>query len=150
MKNSIFAFVFILICYSCTTEEDPVIEDYTGKWELVRMTGSIAGSETTGSDMDWQEYYILNGNGTFIKKRVEMNFTTELTGTYRIYNVPTATFPDEQSFTNIQMTYSNADNIIATCSSNRLQEDLYFTSTGSMHSTYNTCDGPGLEYRKTK
>jgi hypothetical protein len=29
------------------------------------MTGMTANSQTTGSDMEWQEFYLLNANGTF-------------------------------------------------------------------------------------
>jgi hypothetical protein len=27
--------------------------------------GMTANSQTTGSDMEWQEFYLLNANGTF-------------------------------------------------------------------------------------
>ncbi len=33
------------------------------------MAGMMVNSETTGPEMEWQEYYILNENGTFFKSR---------------------------------------------------------------------------------
>jgi hypothetical protein len=38
------------------------------------MTGMTANSQTTGSDMEWQEFYLLNANGTFKKSREKMDF----------------------------------------------------------------------------
>lgn len=144
-------FVLIILCTSCSTEADlPENNPYTGKWNLVKMTGSVQGSETTGSEMAWQEFYILYSNGTFTKKRVEMNFITELQGTYQIYNSSTTSNPGEESFNFIKLNYSFPNNIIATCSPNQLQENLYFTSTSTMKSTYHHCDSPGLEYEKVK
>jgi hypothetical protein len=35
----------------------------TRKWILT--DGMTANSQTTGSDMEWQEFYLLNANGTF-------------------------------------------------------------------------------------
>jgi hypothetical protein len=38
-----------------------------------QMTGMTANSQTTGSDMEWQEFYLLNANGTFKKSREKMD-----------------------------------------------------------------------------
>jgi hypothetical protein len=35
--------------------------------------GMTANSQTTGSDMEWQEFYLLNANGTFKKSRKKMD-----------------------------------------------------------------------------
>jgi hypothetical protein len=48
------------------------------------MTGMTANSQTTGSDMEWQEFYLLNANGTFKKSR-KNGFVIEIT-TYNWIN----------------------------------------------------------------
>jgi hypothetical protein len=35
------------------------------------VSGSIPNSETTGTAMEWQEFYLFNTNGTFTKSREE-------------------------------------------------------------------------------
>jgi hypothetical protein len=47
------------------------------------MTGS-KHSQTTGSDMQWQEFYVLDANGTFKKSRKKDGFVIEIQGTYRL------------------------------------------------------------------
>jgi hypothetical protein len=36
------------------------------------MSGSIPNSETTGTTMEWQEFYLFNTNGTFTKSEKEI------------------------------------------------------------------------------
>jgi hypothetical protein len=33
----------------------------------------MTATQTTGSDMEWQEFYLLNANGTFKKSREKMD-----------------------------------------------------------------------------
>jgi hypothetical protein len=58
---------------SCSSDDESPFKDYKGKWILTQMTGMTANSQTTGSDMEWQEFYLLNANGTFKKSREKMD-----------------------------------------------------------------------------
>lgn len=147
IKTKLFQlFLLVILCTSCSTETDLTENNsYLGKWVLVKMTGSYPNSETEGSQMAWQEFYILKPDGKVTKKRVEMNFTTEIEGTYEIYNDNTS----EDLKHLIRIKFPARDNIIATCS-NLPEESLYFTSASKMINTYHACDGPGLEYERLK
>jgi hypothetical protein len=149
MKKIILILALLTTIYSCTKETDDLAAttEYTGKWKLVKMTGSFMGSETTGLDMDWQETYMINEDETFVKTRLRGDSTTLASGTYELKDV--------EEFGNmgpaikiIELFYDFENNIIGNCSSNKTIEYLYFSSDHRLISTWNACDGPGLEYTK--
>jgi len=47
----------------------------------------------------------------------------------------------------LELTYENDSEIIGSCYGN-LKEELYFKANNSLSSTWQNCDGPGLEYKK--
>jgi hypothetical protein len=71
-KNHCFI-TFVTTLFSCSSDDESPFKDYKGKWILTQMTGMTANSQTTGSDMEWQEFYLLNANGTFKKSRKKMD-----------------------------------------------------------------------------
>jgi hypothetical protein len=52
MKNHCFI-TFCNDSLSCSSDDESPFKDYKGKWILTQMTGS---SQTTGSDMEWQNF----------------------------------------------------------------------------------------------
>ncbi len=134
--------MFMFISCSNNEEENiPVLDVNSQKWELVKMTGSFTGTETTGADMEWQEYYIFNSNATFIKSRDIGGEVKEASGTYI-----TETF-NEQEY--LELTYSKGKELIASCSGND-KEQLFFSKGDVLKGNWNICDGPELEYKQLK
>jgi hypothetical protein len=151
MKKVILLLALLTTIYSCSKETDDIVTklEYTGKWELVKMTGSTIGSESTGSDMAWQETYVINEDETFAKTRVRGDSTTIASGTYALKDVEEISNMGP-AIKDIELFYDMENNIIGNCSSNKKTEYLYFTSNNKLKSTWEACDGPGLEYIKSK
>jgi hypothetical protein len=122
--------------------------EYTGKWELVKMTGSLEGSEYTGLDMDWQETYIINEDETFTKTRVRGDSTIVASGTYTYSEEGLLEESELDLITYIKFSHNTDNAIIGSCGFQSLTEYLYFNSNNKLISTWNACDGPGLEYIK--
>ncbi|MFV8344493.1 hypothetical protein [Flavobacterium sp. ZB4P13] len=141
MKNLVILVAFLSVFSSCSKDDAVTMDStgYYGKWTLVAMSGSIPNSETTGAAMEWQEFYILNTNGTFTKSRERNSVKTSISGTYT-----TTTQSDGIYF---ELTYPNDSELIGNCYGN-LKEVLYLTANNSLSSTWKSCDGPGLEYKK--
>ncbi|AFU69018.1 hypothetical protein P700755_002229 [Psychroflexus torquis ATCC 700755] len=85
MKIKFSALIIVAILCSCINDDDDDVTQATleGDWKLVQMSGSIPDSETTGSDMEWQESYRFFEDGNFLKTRETEESVVELTGTYR-------------------------------------------------------------------
>jgi hypothetical protein len=139
MKKIIVLLFFVTALFSCSSDDESPFKDYKGKWILTQMTGMTANSQTTGSEMQWQEFYVLDANGTFTKSREKDGFVIEITGTYSQINSSTGTV--------LLFTYSINSDIIGSCSS-ELKEELNFLSENVLLSTWQQCDGPGLKYEK--
>lgn len=150
MKKIITLSVLLCIFYSCSIETDPLPDLVPqGTWKLVRTHGQVPNSERTGAQMEFQETYQLLEDRTFVKKREQDGITTQASGTYIL---------DEEGFSSsgetaiwfIKMIYEEQNNLIASCTSSQLEEDLYFTMDHRLISTHHQCDGLGLEYMKIK
>ena len=133
--------------FSCTkVNEEPAEKifqnEYPQKWQLITMYGQTANSEEKGTDMAWQEFYLLNSDGTFIKSRERSGVTTEASGTY--LSDPT---PNEKCIT---LTFKTNSSIIGSCTTIALTESLWTktTTTNKMIGGSAACDGPGLEYER--
>jgi hypothetical protein len=131
---------FLPFFNSCS--KDAVAEDargYYGKWNLVKMSGTLSNSETTGAAMEWQEYYFLNTNKTFTKSREINAIKTTISGIY--------TTASHRDGIYLEFTYPHDSEIIGSCYGN-LKEELYIGENNTLLSTWRNCDGPGLEYKK--
>ncbi len=132
------------LLFSCSKENQ---KDFTAsnqqKWQLVKMTGSMTNSEATGKDMSWQEFYLLNSDGTFLKSREQNGQVKEATG---IYSYP----PNKSGEKSILLTYKSGFELRASCFSDPPQESLNIISPDKLVGTWNICDGPGLEYQFVK
>jgi hypothetical protein len=140
MKHLIILIAFLSVFNSCSKDAVPADSSgYYGKWTLVKMSGTLANSVTTGAAMEWQEFYLFNTNGTFTKSRERNGFKISISGTYTATNHPDGIY--------FELTYHNESELIGSCYGN-LKEELYLTANNSLSSTWKNCDGPGLEYKK--
>ncbi|GHA40376.1 hypothetical protein GCM10007103_22320 [Salinimicrobium marinum] len=147
MKKFLFLAISIFIITSCNTDDDtPTETNFTGEWELVKTTSSIGDETKTGAEMEWQESYVLKADSTFTKTRVRDNKTSVAQGTFTIND--NTEFYGLPAIASITMIYESENDIIATCYSDKLHEELYFDAKDVMISTYEQCDGLGLEYAR--
>lgn len=141
MRISTFFFGLLLFLSSCNKDsEKSIFQDYQGLWVLVKMSGNTPDSETTGQEMEWQESYKFNSDGTFSKSREQNGTVTESAGTFTVVK--------SEEGKRLELTFASASDIIGSCLGNQ-REVLFFQSSTVMTSTWNQCDGPGLEYEKT-
>lgn len=139
MKSLLVMFLIICATLSCSKDENFDPDKYPQKWVLVKMTGQIPNSETTGENMEWQEYYLLNPEGSFMKHREREGIEYEAAGSF--------TWVDETSGKFLELTF-NADNeIIGNCFPTPT-ETLWLKSEDKLLGTWSNCDGPGLEYER--
>lgn len=103
------------------------------------MTGQIPNSETTGIQLEWQEFYLLNSNGTFTKSRERSGIFTEKSGTFVFKNLSDEKF--------LELNYKSYNSIIGSCTSEP-RETLWLKSETKLQGTWANCDGPGLEYER--
>jgi hypothetical protein len=161
MKKILLLLALSATIYSCTKETNDMVSNletddmvaalgYTGEWELVEMTGSAVGSVYTGSDMQWQETYDINEDESFVKTRVRGDSTVIASGTYTITEEESMDESESDIQSRIEFLHNTDNKIIGNCHSNSTIEYLYFTSNNKLISTWNACDGPGLEYVKSK
>ncbi len=134
-----FLYILTLVFTACLTDNmDP--EKYPQKWQLVEMSGNIVNvSPSTGSDMAWQEYYILYDDNTFVKSRNRRNTINEEAGTFSFIDLSDGQY--------LELAYESDNDIIGNCSS-EFKELLKLTSEYELVGTWLACDGPGLVYKR--
>ncbi|WP_281638355.1 hypothetical protein [Flavobacterium marginilacus] len=142
MKQFIIAVTLFFFFTSCSKDNDEntnTADSYLGKWTLIKMSGTVFNSETTGNAMEYQEFYVFSDNGTFTKIRNKNTVQTTAAGTYIVKNIQEGTY--------LELTYSASSEIIGSCYGN-LKEELHFSDKNTLSSTWRICDGPGLDYQK--
>jgi hypothetical protein len=147
MKKILIISAFVISTWmSCSLNKEPKVENMTSgefvKWQLISMSGNISTiPPATGSDMEWQEWYILYADSSFTKTRDRNNSVTEAAGTYRFI-----TLSDGQY---LELTYPSANSLIGNCVAD-LKELLMLKSESELTGTWLACDGPGLVYKKVE
>lgn len=133
--NRIVLFVMMLsVFFSCEKDEDELV----GIWKLVKMVGSWSGSETGGAEMEWQENYLLNEEGTFLKTRIRDGIVTKETGKYVIN--------EDSNQEYMELTFDSENDIVASCYGGL--KEIMIKSDNVFLGTWNACDGPSLTYEK--
>lgn len=133
MKKFKLLLLFGLI--SCSSDSNLCPE----KWQLVQMFGSIADlPPSTGSNMSWQEWYLLYPDNTFRKIREQNNQTTEAEGSYKELQLSDGVY--------LELVFKNDNNLIGSCIGEKTE--LLRKSTNQLTSTWWNCDGPGLFYER--
>lgn len=134
---SLFLGVSLISC----NEEDGFDPDlYPQKWQLVKIYYGIVNSESTGDNLDWQEYYILYKNQSFTKSRLQEGILYEATGTFKYVN------SDEGDY--LELNYPVDSGIISNCSEEPVERLLVKSVDYMIGNSWLACDGPGLEYKR--
>lgn len=142
--SAISYLLFMSLLFSCSDNFEALnndelnIDRFPQKWTLVKMSGQTPYSEETGNDMKWQEYYMLHEDQTFVKFREEMRSTATGTGVYSYQNLSDGMY--------LILTYEVENAIIGSCTAD-LKERSFMNSNSTLKSTWQACDGPGLEYK---
>lgn len=139
MKKFVAVLIVILSMVSCSSDEtnSKVSSSYYGRWNLSKYTTTFVLAIYVYGEPQWQEFYDFNQDNTFVKTRIQNNKKTTASGTFSIITI--------QNETHFVLNYANKSDIIGSCSGD-LSEDLYLNNEGSLVSTWQNCDGPGMEY----
>jgi hypothetical protein len=142
MKNIISILFIVSLLFSCSKDEETeTVIAYPEYYELVKITGSFNGSETTGSQMEWQETYMLSAiDSTFKKLRLVEEVIYEAMGTYTYKTI------ENQEY--IEFTFNEDSDIIGNCTGDLIEVLLVLDDGEKLVATWGACDGPGLEYQK--
>lgn len=135
--------IFLISCEknALNTEIQLQAGKFPQTWQLVSMSGNIANvPPTEGADMAWQESYILEADGKFLKSRVRDEILVSVTGLYEIGK------HEEGDY--LKLSYGSKNDIIGNCSTIP-EEYLLFETAHSLIGTWWACDGPGLFYERT-
>ncbi|MFS4468679.1 hypothetical protein [Maribacter sp. 2210JD10-5] len=144
MRNLVLSFFTLLFLVSCSIDdgmESKTVElQFTSQtWKLIRMTGSFVGSVTEGDAMDWQETYVFNPDGTFLKSRTRQGMIIEASGTFEVVEFAN----DDQDY--LELVFLKGTELAGNCYGNN-SETLVYRSPKELSSTWQACDGPGLDY----
>ncbi len=139
MKNILLTIFIITILNSCLIKDENSTHNKDSQhWKLIKMTGNMINSETTGPNMDWQESYFFSADGTFLKSREKFNILFKAKGTYDTLLLPDGKY--------LELIYYSNNGIIANCTAD-LKEILIIKSKNILKGTWQACDGSGLEYK---
>ncbi|MCF0059847.1 hypothetical protein [Dyadobacter sp. CY356] len=150
MKNLLFLTAVFGILLSCSHKEDDpeglaakfISEKFPQKWQLVSIQGNISNMPPkTGSKMEWQEFYLLNADGTLSKTRERDGVIRTITGKYSFKSIGIDNF--------LEVTYDSDSDIIGNCYGTPTEE-LFIKSNVQFESTWQACDGPGLVYNRVE
>ncbi|MFD2828383.1 hypothetical protein ACFSYG_18035 [Leeuwenhoekiella polynyae] len=133
--------LFLGLFVSCTddngTTADLVQQETSVELNLVKMSGQVRGSETTGDEMSWQETYTLGSGMRFKKVRKSDENTLISEGDFDIVMINSDKY--------LKFVHDSDSELIGNCTGDKI-ELLKYTSSDSLESTWNACDGPGLQY----
>lgn len=139
MRKQIILPFLVYTLMSCSSGKVDV-EQCPEKWQLIEMTGNISNvPPSVGSNMTWQEWYLLYPNSTFTKTRERDNVIKEETGTYAIVTLSDGKY--------LELEYKAKNDLVGNCTS-EAKELLKINSENEMIGTWLACDGPGLLYKK--
>jgi hypothetical protein len=141
MKKYLLCLFLICSLSTCTGDDELEPDQFPQKWQLVKMTGEMVNSESTGDDMDWQEYYILKSDDTFTKFREREGLLSEASGTFEFVNTLEVKY--------LELSYPRENELIGNCVQEP-RERLVLESDDILLGTWSACDGPGLEYKRVK
>lgn len=151
MKQLLLLLIITLSLNACSFENGVDMESSreqsdTGaveqKWKLVQMSGNFTDKPpTTGSDMPWQEYYILYSDSTFLKSRTVDGVEEQAGGTYAFVTLEDGKY--------LELSYASDNDLIGNCTQ-EAKEFLFFEREDKLIDTWRACDGPGLVYERVE
>lgn len=138
MKSIFITVLLCILANSCSNDDSLDTNVFPQKWNLVKMTGQIPNSETVGEEMEWQEFYILKQDKSFVKNRERDGITIEVSGTFELI--------EERNETLFELNFNNDNELIGSCLQGTI-ETLRLIDQKTIIGTWQACDGPGLEYK---
>lgn len=139
-------FLVAVLLVSCNDKEDETKTDSVTalqfanqKFDLVKMSGSMDGTESTGEHMDWQESYLFGFDDTFEKIREVDGKTITGKGLFKV------TKRNGDGLTYLELTYRTGASLAGSCEGAG-KELLFYKSASELASMWNACDGPSLDY----
>ncbi|WP_052958718.1 hypothetical protein [Maribacter thermophilus] len=143
MKNIPLILLAVLVLFGCTSDDlvlkEAKLSFTSQKWELQQMVGSMVDSVAMGDEMEWQEYYIFNPDGSFYKRSVRDSIAIEASGTFQMVEYDN----DETDY--LELNYTTGQELAGSCAADN-KEVLMFVSNTLISNTWMACDGPGLYY----
>lgn len=146
MKIKIHLLALLLIFSACSSEKEEKIEvaDFSAdsfpiQWELTEMSTMLVGSQTSGDDLPYNEYYVLKEDNTFTKTRVANGNALKAFGNYSLTSIN-----NDEYF---KLEYSSPNDLVESCSSSTI-EHLIIDSSTKIRGTANACDWPSKIYRR--
>ncbi|MCR4029442.1 MULTISPECIES: hypothetical protein [Flavobacterium] len=104
--------------------------DYYGKWVSIQNEAS------------WNDEYVFSTDGTFTRKKTVNSITTNLSGTFEIF--------EREGRANFQLTYSAPSDLIFSCGSGfGGKSELLYILNGNLENSGRMCDYQ-LTYKKAK
>jgi len=143
MKKLLVSFLFLLSLSACQKEELLEAEGSTSPqtWQLVQMSGNFPVFTKTGADLPWQETYVFRSDSTFTKTRKKGDQLAEASGTFSARN--------NAEGHGLTLTYPVDSELLNNCSA-APTEYLLLQASDVLIGSSAACDGPRLEYKKSK
>jgi hypothetical protein len=153
MKNTKFFISVLLILFcACNQEEKNLEFSILGYWNLVEITTDRASTDFIMEVPGFEEKYIFNHDGTFIK------FSTKINGVGEVpvmpsqalgqFQVSPASGFDENSLFDIVLIFETNMKMAANCGDMAI-EHLFITKDYKLiNDQRSSCDGPGFIYSK--
>ncbi|UWX54693.1 hypothetical protein NYZ99_17890 [Maribacter litopenaei] len=95
---------------------------------------------TKGEEMEWQEYYVFNPDGSFLKSREQNGTVLEATGTFEMVEF------DNDDADYLELTFTTGKELATSCFSYEGIEILRYISNRKLESMWKACDGSDLYY----
>ena len=138
--QKVLLFLVVIVLISCSKEFE--LDQFPQEWKLISMTADQITPTiiATGSEMEWQETYTLNSDGTFTKSRNRDGIITDASGTFVFKEIS-----NEKYF---ELSFVTGISILTSCTPGK--EMLWVRSQTKLLGTWSNCDGIGLEYERIK
>ena len=138
--QKVLLFLVLIALTSCSKEFE--LDQFPQEWKLISMTADQITPTiiATGSEMEWQETYTLNSDGTFTKSRNRDGIITDASGTFVFKEIA-----NEKYF---ELSFVTGISILTSCTPGK--EMLWVKSQTKLLGTWSNCDGIGLEYERIK
>lgn len=142
MNRFLLILISALLCIACSGDDNGMIHEvqkYSFQLQLVSISaGNSNKPAIKGKNMEWQEYYLLYPDSTFLRSRTR--------GTSSIIENGTFAREDHNGKQFLVLTYPEDSRLQGDCTS-KVKEYLYMATNGNYLNTWGACDGPVLEYK---
>ena len=136
------AYTLMLLSLSaCIDDVENVEEQFPQQWQLIRMSGTYNEGWKTGAELDYQEFYLLNPDSTFLKSRLQDGLRISAYGTFSIRDIDDDTY--------FVFSYSEENEITGLCGSSLTEEALILNGSYITESAP-ACESPILTYFRVK